>query len=92
MNELSIPTFDASKFTWHKGVGSCEASTLGLKPGEAPYGHDYEYRTAAGPAMTMVLYNPKKETQCKFYLTEMNCASWTFESADRKIKAIVWDT
>lgn len=92
MQALSIPTFDASKFTWHDGVGSCEASTLGLKPGEVPYGHSYEFQTPGAPAVGMVLHNPKKGTECKFYLTESTASCWKFESADRKIKAIVWDT
>ena len=92
MKALSIPTFDASKFTWHNGVGSCEASTLGLKPGEVPYGHSYEFQTPGAPAAMMVLHNPKKGTECKFYLTQSTASCWQFESADRTIKAIVWDT
>jgi hypothetical protein len=96
MKALSIPTFDASKFTWHGGVGSCEAPTLGLKPGEVPYGHDYSEDVMwvdwFGPSAVMVLRNPKKGTECKFYLTESTSSCWRFESADRKILAIVWDT
>lgn len=88
MKALSIPTFDASKFTWHGGVGSCEASTLGLKPGQVPYSEMYTDACDVG----MCLYNPKKGTECKFYLTESTSSYWRFESADRKILAIVWDT
>ena len=91
MKALLIPTFDASLFTWRNGVGSCEASTLGLKPGEVPYG-DGDYIDEFGPSVVMMLRNPKKGTECKFYLTEASCSGWKFESPDRKIKAIVWDT
>jgi hypothetical protein len=79
--------FDAAKFDWTPGglgIGSAEASQLGLLPGWPPYCQVYQ--DAADLGMTLV--NTKKGTKCDFVLTEEkfidgDVISWTFESVNR---------
>ena len=83
--------FNAALFSWDTFYnhirGSVEASTLGLKAGEAPYSQ--AYMDACDVGCTLV--NPKTGTRRDFLLTAESEAGWTFKCLTDNIHLTIWN-
>ena len=83
--------FSAKQFNWDRFPnhvrGSAEASSLGLRAGQAPYSRAYTDAYDEG----LTLINPIRGTRMDFLLTSEGEQGWSFRSLDGNLHLTVWN-
>ena len=88
-NKLPIPRHDIRSFTWFKGSGTTEASTLGART----WGRMYKDACDVG----FTIANLVTGVEHAFYMVETirsegwSIAGWTFESSTTHLHITVWN-